>query len=101
MPAHRRRHRHGEIGLNGAQNGSSPVDYRMQVGLEFIAFRLEGGEREEGGNNGGFRPLRDGLRRFRAWWRKGDRFGDRFSLARGRNEKSQWVLQLRREEGLE
>lgn len=25
-------------------NGSSPVDYRAQVGLEFIAFRLEGRE---------------------------------------------------------
>lgn len=25
-------------------NGSSPVDCRAQVGLEFIAFRLEGGD---------------------------------------------------------
>lgn len=42
MPRHRGRH--GEIGVNGAQNGSSLLDHRMQVGLEFIAFRLEGGE---------------------------------------------------------
>lgn len=62
-------------------NGSSPVDCRAQVGLEFIAFRLEG---REGGDITADSDLRDGLRRFRGWRRKG--IGSR-SLARSREKR--------------